>query len=460
MRSLLILILCLHALSLHAQKKYTFESYVGWNGADQHLYTISSKDQKQHCLFLTSKDSLRAWLVDTNMQPTKSWAFKRRPEDKVLGAVMTGNLVSFFTQKSFEKGIHAYSYNTLTGHQYKKVLPFDPEKEKEAERVNSPGHFLYITASRRSAQMTVYDITSDSTYTTTRHTFNKEEWQGDANLYRRVMNADKMLAAGEPAITKVQNPNKLYVQGDTLYLLLDEPGQPTKAYLFDLANQRTAERNILHQVIRVPVETAVSVNSYLLGNNLFYVQATIDTLQVEISDIRSGAVLQQYQAGSRTKQIFFGNTPITQEGGAVLGANDSRELGKTKQLLRKMVNGKAVIMALHQHGRIIMTIASYATASYVHNHGSFGGTGSMMFMGGFSSNSWAVSAKFRSLLQDNTLTHIQGEPGGIVNDWADTYPDYQAFDVSAAAENLIMSGNKYYYACYDKKDNKLVIAAF
>ncbi len=60
-----------------------------------------------------------------------------------------------------------------------KSIAFRSGKEKEAERVNSPGHFLYVTASRRSAQMTVYDITSDSTYTTTRHTFNKEEWQGN-----------------------------------------------------------------------------------------------------------------------------------------------------------------------------------------------------------------------------------------------------------------------------------------
>lgn len=467
MRLLLVAIACLITFSLCAQKKYTYESYVGWRAGEVQLHTISSKDKRQHCLFVVGGDSLRALVVDAAMQPIKEWTIRHRPEERILGGFIHGDVIHLFSKKAFDKGLHSYSFNKASGQHWERMTPFDPDKEKFVDRLNAGDRFLWLTSVKKSSEIVVYDFSSDSTYTSFRYQFpgiDEEEVDG-RHYFKKAIYAEKIITAGEPDLKSVQSADKIYIQGDSMYLLIDEVRKPTRAFIFDLLNKKVTERNFLHEVGTLPPKTNAAANSFLLGNNLFYVQVTFDSLWVEVSNIHSGAVIRQFRAGADSS-IAFKNTPIIQEGG-FLGGNSSRELERTKQLLRKMINGKPVVMAVKQNNRIVLTVASYSETSgggggagqWVNS----GAAGAPVFFpsgGGFARNGWTVSAGFPSLLEPGTFEHTKEEFRGSVNDWASIFADKEDMRVSRVGENLIESDGRYYYACYDKKEHRLVIAAF
>jgi hypothetical protein len=183
-----------------------------------------------------------------------------------------------------------------------------------------------------------------------------------------------------------------------------------------------------------------------------------------VVDLYSGAINKSFVA-KREDTISFKNTPIVQEGGAY-GAGDSRELSKTKQLLRKMVNGDAVITATpNNYNQIELIIGSYAKMSGGGGGGMYmpggGYGGSHMVMvptGGFNRGGWVKSARFKTLLNADTFEHVEGAIGNSINEKIEYYTG--GIKIPPQAENLFMTNGRYYHAYYDKELRKLVILKF
>lgn len=226
------------------------------------------------------------------------------------------------------------------------------------------------------------------------------------------INIEKADMEGECDIDVAQNHNKIYVRNDTLYLLMNNQKAITTVYTFDLINNKMGYRFILHEHDDESILPSV-YNSFLLHNKLYYASANTNALFLQIVDFYSGDILKEFKASSK-EDITFKNTPITQED----ALNSNRELGKTKQLLRKMAAGRIVITATPDDGNnnnVQLLVGSYKEMSsggggggMWMGGGGYAGAPSMVFMptGGFGRSSWIKSSRFKMLINSETNEHI------------------------------------------------------
>jgi hypothetical protein len=251
--------------------------------------------------------------------------------------------------------------------------------------------------------------------------------------------------------------NKLYLQGDTLQLVMNDQLNATRITSFDLLNKSISNRAIQHQA------HASADNSFLFENKLYYVGASADSLYIQIVDVNSGAVKRSFVAFAEDT-ITFKNTPIMQEGG-FYAYGGTREIGKTKQLLRKMDNGDPVIGAtINSNNQLELVVGSFMKMRMAMATGgvAFRPTSSssvvMMPPGMFYSNWWDKSVRFKILLDARTLEHIGGVPGNSINERIDYYTGGRK--IPPLGINLFKTNGRYYAAYYENDSRKLSILKF
>src|SRR5262249_38705844 len=139
----------------------------------------------------------------------------------------------------------------------------------------------------------------------------------------------------------------------------------------------------------------------------------------------SGKLLQEYKA-NRDEDITWKNTPIVQEGSYY--HRGPRELAKTRQLIRKMVSGSAVLMATREDsGRGGVTVGAWekmnsngpgvGVGSFVPGMGVFVSTGV------FFRSETVRSSRFKMMVDSASLQFVPGEVTGDIGDRIERYTD-------------------------------------
>ncbi|MEZ4777519.1 MAG: hypothetical protein R3D00_30360 [Bacteroidia bacterium] len=124
----------------------------------------------------------------------------------------------------------------------------------------------------------------------------------------------------ELSLTDVYLPGKMYHYGESVFLTLDEPGF---TYLVSI-NLRTGQK--LEQNITGPGFAQLSSwksNSAFLGNYLYQLAASEDSLKLQIMDVRGGQIVRSYAFGAEDDLAI-------QTGGITL----MDELGNEKSIFR------------------------------------------------------------------------------------------------------------------------------
>lgn len=456
---------------LSAQQRI-FEEPVGWRGRTIELHTISDRDKQQNCLFLFNSDSIRIYLLDNRSKTIHHYFLQRAFAEKLLGGyIKDGKIYAYLHVGNGEPHIHGWTIDIASGKGEDYYIPFEMKHERLVDRISCGDHFLYFTVNKKTSEFILYDFRDGKNYDTWRYRFEDGIWKAltvSAGLSRDI-NVAKLDQEGEPSVEIAEKPNKIYLVRDTLYLLMnkDERGV-TDIFSFDLLNRQVGVRKILHNDVSGfdPPLAEYTDNSILLDGKLYFVSATSDSLCVQVRDFGNGELLRQYTAG-RDEEIPFKNTPIIQEGNVFAG-NTSRELGKTRQLVRKMLNGSAVISAgRDDSGRIALSVGSYTKMSSGGGGGGgmwMGGPGGaaapMVFVpsGGFYRSTWTKSARFGMLLDSSTLQHVSGEMPLSINEKIENYTT--GITIPSEGENLFMNDGNYIYAYYNRDERKLLLIRF
>jgi hypothetical protein len=429
------------------------------------LHTISDKEKKQNCLFLVSSDSIKGLLLDANGAVSRTYTIDRLRKERLLGGFIKEGKVFVYLYNNAYGAFHVMVIGNNTFRDT--TLPFDLKKEKEVDRLSCGDHFMYFTVNRKSSELIIYDFHDEMKFDTLRYHFEEGLWQkltkSNGNFTREI-NVGKVSGEGECGLDEAQSPNKLYFIHDSLLLLMNNERGATGVISFDMQHRQVHSWVVTQsdQIVPSDVPQAYSDNSFLLGGKLYYVQATFDSLYVTVNDFASGDLLKRYTT-KRNEDISFRNTPIIQEGGG-FSSKTTKELDKTRQLLRKMVNGRAVIIANRENnGRVVLTVGSYTEVrsggggGYFMGGGAPGGAPIFVPTGGFS-RSWTKSARFKMLLDGNTSEHVDGDPGPSINEKIEAYTE--GMDIPESAEVLFVQDGSYIYAFYDKKERKLQLIRF
>jgi len=464
-----LLTLCLFSVTiLHAQQ-ITEEQYIGWRGNRVELHTITDKNKQNACSFLLNPDSIRVMYLE-GMMIKKQFTVPRKPYEKLYGGFINNNKIYLFLDNGNGPGLHNGVFDLATDNSSEVQVPFETKREKLIDRFSCGDHFVTFTFNKKNSEFIIYDFHDAEKFTTMQYKFSEEVWQDISNdgFFSRSVKIDKVDVEGDCSLDIARNPKKIYLVNDTLHLLLNNKKGKTNVFSFDLRNQKVDSRiiNHLNDSITYPSPSYVQ-NSFLLRNKLYYTQAGPDSFEVQVIDFPTGNILQRYKTG-KDDEISFKNTPIIQEGGGFsFIRGTSRELDKTRQLLRKMVNGGAVIEATpNEKGQVEIMVGSYKQMSS-------GGGGGMWMpgagvgagaapiyipTGGFYRETWSKSARFKMLLDAGTGEHLNGEMDRSVNEKIEDYT--KDTKIPPEAENLIQVNGRYYYTYYDREGRKLMTRQF
>ncbi|HEX6432090.1 MAG TPA: hypothetical protein VF008_30575, partial [Niastella sp.] len=448
-----------------AQQKH-FEEYIGWRGNKIELHTISNKSKDQSCTFVVDIDSIRAFVFNNEVAVIQQFNFACKASEKVLGGFIRDSKVYFFTEQKGKDMLHNWVLDITTGNIKDYLVEFDLKKEKVVDYLNGGDRFLYFTARNKTSEFIIYNFTGEQQWDTLRYAFNEGGWDDITALNGagRSVSVQKVDLEGECSINTAVRGNKLYPRNDTLFLVMNNHRDSTHVYSFDLVHKKVNNWVIKHHTGGdVSPNGDYSDNSFLLRNKLYYLLATLDSLCIQVVDLYTGVIKRSYVA-NKEDDISFKNTPIVQEGGTYsFGA--LRELGKTKQLLRKLVNGDAVITAtLNANNQVEIIVGSFAKMTSGFNGGMVkpaggpGSSGVAVPAGGFYRNTWLKSAHFKMLLNADTFEHVEGAVGNSINARIEYYTI--GVKIPWEAENLFMTNGRYYHAYYDKTLRKLVILKF
>lgn len=462
----LLLVLFFHCSFMATAQQRHFEEHMGWRGNRIELHTISDKSKTQSCTFAVNSDSIRAFIFNSRVRLIRQFDLVRNSNEKVLGGFIKDSIVYLFTKPGKDE-LHSYVLEIATGKIRDYYIAFDLKKEKAVENISAGDRFLYFTSNKKTSEFSIYNFTGGQRWDTLRLTCSPDMWK-DLTVYRDfspIASVEKVDLEGEASINTAVNGNKLYPRHDTLCLVMNNHRDSTQVYSFDLEHKKVNTWLIKHHSPTTSPTGAYSDNSFLLRNKLYYVIATTDSLCIQVVDLYTGAIIKSFVA-NREDEISFKNTPIMQEGGQFSSSNEVRELGKTKQLLRKMVNGDAVITAtMNNNGQVELIVGSYTKMASAGGGGmrmaAGGAPGAPMVMiptGGFSRNTLVKSARFKTLLNASTFEHIDGEMGKSINEKIEEWT--AGIKVPAEAENLFMTNGNYYYAYYSKGERKLIILKF
>ncbi len=461
--SLLILFSVIYFIAPAQQKKST--QYIGWKGNRVELHTIGNKQQS--CSFVFSKDSIKAFLVTGNTAMFELYTIRRGMDEDFLGGFFKNGYIYLFLNNGQKPGLHSWSFQlhdrTLKEHS----IPFAIKDEKIVQRLSSNNYFFYFTVSKKALEFVIYKFNDETHLDTLRYQISPALMLAIRRKTNRMfgtplVNIEKTDMEGECDINLAQCPNKIYVRNDTLYLVINNKNALTTIVSFDLKTNQPDQRFIHHdQEGNYPMMQVY--NSFLMRDKLYYAAASEGHLLIQVVDFYTGKIVKEFKAGS-ADEIDFKNTSITQEGGAF---NNTRELGKTRQLLRKMVNSNIVITATpdDDNNRVEILAGSYKEVNnnggmWMAGGGLVGAGVSMAFVptGGFTRNSWTISARFKMLLDAQTFEHFDGKISSSINDQIEEYT--RQIRIPGEGENLFIINGQYCYAYYDKESRELNLVQF
>ena len=460
------------------------QEQVGWRGGDVEMHTIADKSGKLHCTILVNDDSIRLFLLNQADGIEKEFNIARMHGEEVRGGFINQRKIYLFCGYKVPPGLHNYVFNIDDGGFTQNLVISNGGKGNVIDRINAGDCYLVLSIAKKTSEFIISKWSSPDSAEIIRYPVADKDIWDEITVsagFSRDIKITKVDEAGLPDVGVAGSQRKLYLVHDTIFLLLNNNNGFTKVFAFDIRGKTVSTWIVVNEVLRKimvsgkdldknsPVENVSAYgrytdNSFLLDGKLYFTSATPDRLHISIMDFYTGAELKKFSV-SREDSISFTNTPVTQER-PLYGVPFTKELTKTRQLLRKMSAGNAVIAALKDSLGIGITIGSDKEIQQVSSGGgSFvptGGTpgGPMMYIpsGGFSRSTWTKSVRFRMMVDSSSLNHVPGDMEASINDRIETYTSN--IKIPNNAENLVFHDGKYLYIYYDKKDRSLVFSHF
>ena len=468
MRVVILFLFSFWSIQVMAQNKQ-FAEFIGWAEKQVELHTILNRTRQSNCTFVVGSDSIRAFVLTGQLKLMRQFSLPLKSEEKLLGGFMRDSSVYMFTEQEGKGALHCAVLNVITEKIRESFIPFDIQKEKPVTHISAGNHFVYVTANNKANELTLYNFSSEQPGIALRYQFSDAQWSDltTPGVFSRTVKLEEIDQEGDINLDAIAKSNKLYLNNESVLLIMNNHIDSTHVITFDLKQQKVSARVIDHNPGK-PASKHVSYsdNSFLFRNKLYYVRATYDSLQVQIADLYSGVINKSFSTAS-DQEISFRNTPILQEG-STNNNKDLRDLNKTSQLLRKMINGSAVITVKpYGNDQLEVVVGSYKktsvtmpTPGYTGMPANYGSTGTPMMRqpGGFIRKTYTNSVHFKMLLYASDYSHMTGEPGSSVNERIERYT--ASLQVPPESENIFVTNGQYYYAYYDKAERKLVVLKF
>jgi len=474
MRSMLSVCFALSFIFLSAQSLIN-SKHISWPGSEIILQTLHDKSGNLHAVVLENQDSFKVILYDRAFAEIHEYGLQRINQEELTAGFIKDGKIYFFCSYKSPAGYDNYAINISSGKINQVLIYSDKIKEKFIDWISSGDYALWMGIDKKNSSFVIYNWRNEQDMDTIVYHFKDPAmWESitkSASMFNRSIDVVKIDEAGLPDIQSVSARNKIYLIHDTLFLTMNRNLANTIVYAFDLYNKTVSYRLIKNEPVKLIYDQYLHQNkvsgdyvdnSFLLNGKLYFISASDESLHLIVSDFYNGTQLKYFEV-KREDTIDFKNTPVLQEGKA-LYFNNTKELTKTKQLLRKMTSSHAAIAALQDSLGISITLGSNKEEKQMGlpGYGFSSGSSSFMIggngMGSFSKSTWTKAVRFRMLVDSNTFQHIPGDMEPSINDRIDEFS--QDIKIPDHAENLLLLEGRYIYIYYDKKKQALFLEQF
>jgi hypothetical protein len=476
MRPLILFLFLGYSLQVKAQSKQFVET-IGWTEKKIELNTITNRTKQSSCTFVVGADSIRAFVfTGQQLKLMKQFSLPRSANERVLGGFMRDSSVYMFTEFAGRGVLHCTAMNVVTDSIKVSFIRLDMSRERAVSYISAGNHFVYITANARTRELSLYNFTNDQPGGI-RFQFPDGLWRDlRSGFWARAFQLEPVNQEGNIELDELVKNNKLYISNDTVLLVMNNHIDSTHVISFDLKQIQVENWLIEHNPgNRLLKPVPYSDNSFLFRNKLYYVRATGDSLLVQVADLFSGRIIKTFST-ERRDEIAWKNTPFMEERIVDNKRKEPKDLSKTSSLLRRMVEGSAVIMARpFGNDQVEVVVGSYEKTTTTTNvggypainnmpYGGYGGYGTPMMRtpyynpGRYIRSTWTNTVYFKTLLNASNFSHVEGEPGSTANERIDRYTAKMKIDPES--ESLFTTYGQSYYAYYDKAGYKLVVLKF
>lgn len=484
MRLVLFLLPLLFFKTLKAQEK-PFELPIELKGGGKNhikLNYIFNTDHTRNCVIFNNSSVIKAYCFDENMKFLTHSSSDGVNGGEVLGGFVKDQKAYVYVRDAGSPSVKTFVFSLTDASHSEFSIPFDLKGKKFLGQLSTESGFLYITADKKEPVITVFNFNSED----------KIE-QIDFDLSRQDLNTGfnkndlwKALSRGSGLSRSVDavvvNPdvecepdvanalNKIYYRNDSLLLVMDKEEGTSRIFSLDLKGQSLAYKVIERKLEATKTLVTPTFNSFLIGDKLYYVRASSEQLVICVNELPGMTEVARYEAAV-DDSIDFKNTPVLQDRGNHF-AGSVRELERTKQLLRKMLSGRAVITGIRNADHLDeLTIGAFKEMQRGGGGfypgpavGGFGGSfqagGGVWIGAGFNpfGGSWNRITRFKMLINPETSKHVRGEIHASV---AEQIRDYSKdLKIPNGGAVVFIVGNASRYAYYDKDTQKLVLMKF
>lgn len=470
MRFTLLFLIALFSIQAEAQQ-IKFEQKISWKGNSISVKSFSNKDKNLSCIVLLKSDSLRAYLFDSQIKLIKDFKVVHGLDEEMLGGFTNDDKITVVLKNKYSDQFHNYVFNLKNNSTNDYLLNYDLKGKKLIGTISSGNNFYYITAEKKEPQIHIANFKTEgeitdlkfdlSTIADTKLT-KKDLWEAlsISEGFSRTVDAatiDESLAC-DPE--KAKSKNKLYLRDDNLLLLMDDDANMTKVFMLNVSNSTATYRQIIRAIPK-PVqyngitETA-SYNSYLIDNTLYHIYASSKQLILNTASFDSGKPQTCFNILAQ-EEITFRNTPILQEG-TVTSSDEKRELVKTKQFIRKMLAGEALITGYNnaekQHELTIGAFKEMKMGGGPPMMGGYGGGASLILSVGLSA-SWGRTTRFKTLINAENGEHI---PGELKADYGEIVEQMSiGLNTTPSGTDVFKTRTGIYFTFYNKDDKTINI---
>ncbi|MEO1010999.1 MAG: hypothetical protein AAFX53_06800, partial [Bacteroidota bacterium] len=264
-------------------------------------------------------------------------------------------------------------------------------------------------------------------YTSTTYDFaGKKFYRNDYSpiSFSQVFTSETEVIDGEvpSSIDMTSKEVKIYPRGNKLIITLDHENNSTKAISLNLEEDGYEITDYMMKVFSDRNQILES-NSFVHNDRLYQLSLSVDSLWLRIKDLYSKETLKEYK-NDKEGEITFKNSAIYQEKNTFFGEN-TRELEQSKQFLRKMRRSEVGVSVFETGNTLQLSIGGLKEVKG-------GGAPMMMPMpmagipmgpvmmtptfGAYQSYGASKAVFIKSLLDLNTLEHVEGDVGNNVFD--------------------------------------------
>ncbi|MFC4633614.1 hypothetical protein ACFO3O_06825 [Dokdonia ponticola] len=445
-------------------------------------YSLADSKTNNLAIILGQKEKISGYLYDSDFRKIGEASGDRlkRKYKETIGYIVTNETTYTLVYGTSSRKKFGYlSIDLKNGEITSNEIEFEFDNEKYLETILFENRMIMMSATKQNA-LTLREFTSDFTFKTIA-TFQFDAEDKEQQLLERGFGFNLFDYSNTTGgITKIDNrvpntierssnENKLYHQGNKVYITFEDEESQTILNILDLSTLKLTTNKLSYP--KGKIDEFKNFNSFIHGENFFHIASSRDEMIFQVKNFDNEILKEFYVA--QEDSIEFKNSTIIQDGSAY--RNKKRNLSTTKQYLRKITSGDIGVSIHQENGRYQISLGSHTVIS---NGGGFvgapigpvGGTtvpipnGNSIFVPAYnptfsSYGGYGFSkAVFINSLFDSDFNHIKDEI--FENNIFDRVKEYQDELKWDTAEDVFIHNGKTYFSYWNTKEQQYSLLEF